>query len=77
MRRCRFMRQLRPDLAVACLGLNDAVGENGLSAYTDGLRQMGALCAAVQKDGKMDEYMENVRRICREEKVTLGDCYAD
>lgn len=41
------------------------------------LRQTGELCAAVQVGGKMDEYMESARQVCREERVTLCDCYAD
>jgi len=41
------------------------------------LLNMGERCAAAQNNGQMDAFMQAAVEACRQEKVTLCDCYSD
>lgn len=41
------------------------------------LRDIAACCARVQNEGTMDAFMEAAKEVCREEYITVCDCYSD
>lgn len=45
-------------------------------AIAENLRDYARVTQKIQNEGVMDAYMEAARKVCREEHVTLCDCYA-